>query len=117
MFLFLALLVAALLLVYFVPIWWVLAPVAALLGAALGRRPGQAFALGFAAVGLAWALASAWVAWRTGSPIGPRMATLLPAGGSTALLIVLQGVVGGLVGGLAAAAGVALRRALRPAEA
>ncbi len=117
MFLFLALFVVALLLTYLVPFWWAFVPAAVVLGALLGRRPLQAFGQGFAALFLVWVLASAITALSTGSPIGPRMATLLPAGGSTVVLILLQGVIGGLVSGLAAAGGTALRRALRPAEA
>lgn len=117
MFLFLASLIAALLLPLVVPVWWVGVAATGALALVLGRTPGRSFGQGFAGVALAWVLWSAAVALGTGSPIGPRMATLLPLGGSTAALIVVQGLVGGLAGGLAAAAGTALRRALRPAEA
>jgi hypothetical protein len=117
MFLFLALFLLTLILQLLVPVWWAFVPLAVVLGAVLGRKPGPAFGQGFAAVALVW-LGAALIHWLSAAaPLGSRMASVLPLGGSTLALVLIQGVIGGLLGGFAASAGTAIRRALRPAEA
>jgi len=100
----------------FVGPWWIIAPVALLGGAALGRTGGRAFLAGFAGIGLGWLLLAAWQNHLNDGRLARRVAELLPLGGSAAALVLLTAVIGGLVGGLAALAGCWLRQAVAPAK-
>ena len=57
--LFLLIFVLAAVAQFFLP-WWIIAPLAFLTGAALGRTGGRTFLAGFAGIGLGWLLLAAW---------------------------------------------------------
>jgi len=111
--LFLLVLLACALVQLFLP-WWMLVPVCLLL--AFWRNPsgGRAFAAGLLGAGLSWGLPAAWLASHGAGLLATRVATLLPLGGSTPLLVLVSGLVAGLVGGLACLSGTWLRRAFAP---
>jgi len=119
MLLFLLILIITALAQLFLP-WWIVAPVAFLLAAGLGRTGGRSFLAGFAGVGLGWAVVAAWRNVGNDGLLAHRVAQLLPLGGSSWALVLVTAIVGGLVGGVAALAGCWLRQALQntatPAE-
>lgn len=104
---------AALLVQWLLP-WWSFVPVGLLGGYLLARSGGQAFGLGFLAVGLGWSLVATGLWLTTHSLLPGRVATLLGLPGG-ALLVGLAGVLSGLLGGLATVTGWWVRRALVPA--
>ncbi|WP_324673207.1 hypothetical protein [Hymenobacter sp. GOD-10R] len=119
MLLFLLILAITALAQLFLP-WWIVAPIAFLLAARLGRTGGRSFLAGFAGVGLGWAVVAAWRNVGNDGLLAHRVAQLLPLGGSSWALVLVTAIVGGLVGGVAALAGCWLRQALQttatPAE-
>ena len=95
--------------------WWSMAAVAFALGFSLMPSGGAAFGAGFGGAGLSWLLPAAWLSYQNEGLLAHRVAQLLPLGSSTAVLVIVTGVIAGLAGGLAALAGTWLRQALRPA--
>ena len=89
--------------------WWVVLPLC--LGLAAWRRPaaGAAFLAGLLGVALSWWLPAAWLNTHGSELLATRLATLLPLGGNSWLLVLLGGVLAGLVGGLAAMSGAWLK--------
>ncbi len=93
--------------------WWVVIPIC--LGLAAWRRgaAGAAFLAGLRGVALSWWLPAAWLNTHGAALLATRLATLLPLGGSSWLLVLLGGLLAGLVGGLAALSGAWGRGAAR----
>jgi hypothetical protein len=85
--------------------WWGFALTTFAISAFLPQRPSSAFLSGFLALfclwgGLAWLLDDA-----NSSLLSAKIATILPLGGSSILLILVTALVGALVGGGAALSG------------
>jgi hypothetical protein len=85
--------------------WWGFALFAFIVSALIPQRPGVAFLSGFLALlilwgGLAWLLDEA-----NNRILSVKIASILPLGGSSTLLIAVTAVVGALVGGAAALSG------------
>ena len=93
--------------------WWVVLPLC--LGLAAWRRAaaGAAFLAGLLGVALSWWLPAAWLNTHGAGLLATRLATLLPLGGNSWLLVLLGGLLAGLVGGLAALSGSWWRNAVR----
>lgn len=108
--LFLLVLVLGFVLQLFLP-WWIGALVAFGLAFTLARRPGQAFAAGFAGIGVGWLLYSLFLHLRNEGLLAPKLGELLHLP-HPLILLLLGLVVGGLVGGTAAVAGLYCRRLL-----
>lgn len=89
--------------------WWAVLPIC--LGLAAWRRAaaGAAFLAGLLGVALSWWLPAAWLNTHGAELLAARLATLLPLGGNSWLLVLLGGLLAGLAGGLAALSGAWLK--------
>lgn len=85
--------------------WWIIAPIAFIVGYALSRNGGQAFGAAFLGIFLLWAGYAFLIDQRNEHILSTRIATLFPLGGNYWVLILITGVVGGLVAGLSALSG------------
>jgi hypothetical protein len=92
--------------------FWSAGLVAFLVAVFIYQKPGMAYLAGFVSILLLWALLAWWIDAQNDSILSTRMATLFPLGGSSALLILITGIVGAIVGGLSALSGSFLRRYL-----
>ncbi|RFP66220.1 hypothetical protein D0N36_04165 [Hymenobacter lapidiphilus] len=89
--------------------WWVVLPLCLGLAAWRGGSARAAFGAGLLGVALSWWLPAAWLNLNGAGLLAGRVATLLPLGGNSWLLVLLSGLLAGLVGGLAALGGAWLR--------
>ena len=89
--------------------WWGIAIPALLVAIVIPQKAGKAFLSGLLGVFLLWAAIAFWIDMKNESVLSHRMASVLPLGGSTIMLILLTGMVGGLVAGFAAMSGSFLR--------
>jgi hypothetical protein len=94
---------------FYLPFWSV-ALVSFLVAVFIHQKPWMAYLAGFLGIFLLWALLAWWIDAQNNSILSTRMATLFPLGGSSALLILISGIVGAIVGGLSALSGSFLRR-------
>lgn len=90
--------------------WWSLALVAFIVAALIHQRAGMAFLSGFLALFLLWGIIAFIIDQRNQHILSSKIATLLPLGGSSMLLILITSLIGALVAGFAAMAGSYLRR-------
>lgn len=90
--------------------WWVIAIVAFVVSIIVKQKAWKAFLAGFVAIFLLWASLAEWMDSANGSLLSKKIASLLPLGGSSILLILITGLVGGLVGGFAALSGCYVRK-------
>jgi hypothetical protein len=74
------------------------------------QKPGMAWLTGFVSILAFWGLLAFWIDAQNDSILSTRMASLFPLGGSSALLIIITGVVGAIIGGLSALSGSFLRK-------
>ena len=85
--------------------WWTIAVAAFIVTIVIVQSPAASFLAGFAGIFLLWALL-AWIINSSNDAIlAPRVATILPLGGSAGVLIVVTAFIGGLVGGFAGLTG------------
>jgi hypothetical protein len=94
--------------------WWGIAIAAFLVSAAIPQKPAFSFLSGFLGVFLLWEVLAWWIDNKNNGILSQKVATILPLGGSTVLLIVITSVVGGLVAAFAALAGTYMRRLIYP---
>ena len=94
---------------YFLP-WWTLAMIA--FGAAyfFGKKPGQSFFSGFAAIFVAWTILALIQTLPNNNILADRVANLMQLH-NWVFLLLATGLVGGLVGGMSALSGVLIRKA------
>jgi len=90
--------------------WWVIAIVAFIVGLMVQQKAWKAFLAGFAAIFLLCASLAEWMDNANESILSQKIASLLPLGGNSILLILITGLVGGLVGGFAALSGSYIRK-------
>lgn len=96
--------------------WWAFAFAAALVTVLIPLRPGWAFVAGFIALFLLWgAMAFAQDNANAGI-LSSKVASILPLGGSSMLLILVTALIGALIGGAAALTGSLLKKMTIPAE-
>jgi hypothetical protein len=90
--------------------FWVIAIVAFIVGIMVQQKAWKAFLAGFTAIFLLWASLAKWMDAENGSILSQKIASVLPLGGSSILLILITGFIGGLVAGLAALSGSYVRK-------
>lgn len=90
--------------------WWIIAIVAFLVGIMVKQKAWKAFLAGFVSIFLLWGSLAEWMDSANGSLLSQKIASLLPLGGNSILLILITGLVGGLVGGFAALSGCYVRK-------
>ena len=89
--------------------WWGVAIVALAIAAMIHQKPGKAFLSGFLGVFLLWAGLAWWIDMKNNGVLSTKIASILPLGGNSLVLIAVTGLIGGLVAGLAALSGSFLR--------
>jgi hypothetical protein len=94
--------------------WWGIAIAAFLVSAAIPQKPALSFLSGFLGVFLLWEVLAWWIDNKNNGILSQKIATILPLGGSSVLLIVITSIIGALVAGSAALAGTYLRRLIYP---
>jgi hypothetical protein len=92
--------------------WWGIAIAAFLVSAAIPQK--FSFLSGFLGVFLLWEVLAWWIDNKNNGILSQKIASILPLGGSSVLLIVITSIIGGLVAGFAALAGTYMRRLIYP---
>ena len=89
--------------------WWCMAVTALLVALLVHQKAGKAFLSGFLGLFLLWAALAWWIDLKNNGILSVKIASILPLGGSSILLILVTGLIGGLVAGFAAMSGSFLR--------
>lgn len=89
--------------------WWGMAITSLLVAVLVHQKAGKAFLSGFLGVFLLWAGLAWWIDMKNNGILSKKIATILPLGGNTILLIGVTGLIGGLIAGFAAMSGSFLR--------
>jgi hypothetical protein len=85
--------------------WWLFAIVAFLVAMLVHQKTWKAFLSGFLALFLLWGGLAFWIDIKNESILSEKIASVLPLGGSSLLLILTTGFIGALVAGFAAMSG------------
>lgn len=85
--------------------WWIIAVAALVVALVIPQSPGRAFLAGFLGAFLLWAIYAWWRDMKNEHILSQKIASVLPLGGSSLLLILVTGLVAGLVAGFAALTG------------
>jgi hypothetical protein len=96
--------------------WWGIAIAAFIVSMAIPQNPRMSFLSGFLGVFLLWEILAWWIDSRNNGILSPKIAQVLPLGGSTMLLILVSSLIGALVAGSAALAGSYIRKPQVPEE-
>ncbi|MCS6967658.1 MAG: hypothetical protein RMJ44_00965 [Cytophagales bacterium] len=80
-------------------------------GIIFGKKPFQAFAMGFLSISLLWGVYAAWIDYTTDFILGDKVAALFSLPNGLALAAV-TGLIGGLLSGCACLSGALLRKLL-----
>jgi hypothetical protein len=89
--------------------WWIIAVSGFVVALLVHQRPGKAFMAGFAGLFILWAGLAWWIDLKNEHILSTRIASVLPLGGNSFLLIIVTAIVGGLVAAFAALSGSYLR--------
>ncbi len=89
--------------------WWGIAITSLLVAVLVHQKVGKAFLSGLVGVFLLWAGLAWWIDMKNNGILSKKIATILPLGGNTILLILVTGLIGGLIAGFAAMSGSFLR--------
>lgn len=89
--------------------WWGIAITSLLVALLVHQKAGKAFLSGLLGVFLLWAGLAWWIDMKNNGILSKKIATILPLGGNTILLILVTGLIGGLIAGFAAMSGSFLR--------
>ena len=89
--------------------WWGFAVTSVLVALLVHQKAGKAFLAGFLGLFLLWGGLAWWIDMKDNGVLSQKIASVLPLGGNSILLIVVTGVAGGLVAGFAAMSGSYLR--------
>lgn len=89
--------------------WWGMAITSLLVAVLVHQKAGKAFLSGLLGVFLLWAGLAWWIDMQNNSILSKKIATILPLGGNSMLLILVTGIIGGLIAGFAAMSGSFLR--------
>jgi hypothetical protein len=90
--------------------WWTVALAGFIVAMLIYQSPGRSFLAGFSGVFLLWAILAWKIDSANNSLLAPKIAAILPFGGSIFLLILVTAILGGLIGGSGAITGSLLRR-------
>ena len=89
--------------------WWGIAITSLLIAVLVHQKAGKAFLSGMLGVFILWAGLAWWIDMKNNGVLSKKIATVLPLGGNSLLLILVTGLIGGLVAGFAAMSGSYLR--------
>lgn len=89
--------------------WWGMAITSLLVALLVHQKGYKAFLAGLLGVFLLWAGLAWWIDMKNNGVLSERIASVLPLGGNSILLILVTGLIGGLVAGLGALTGSYLR--------
>lgn len=89
--------------------WWGMALTSLLVAVIIHQKAGKAFVAGLLGVLLLWAGLAWWMDMKNNGVLSAKIASVLPLGGNSLLLIFATGLIGGLVAGFAAMSGSFLR--------
>ncbi|MEI2737579.1 MAG: hypothetical protein V9F01_02200 [Chitinophagaceae bacterium] len=89
--------------------WWGIAITSLLVAVLVHQKAGKAFLSGLLGVFILWAGLAWWIDMKNNGVLSKKIATVLPLGGNSMLLILVTGLIGGLVAGFAAMSGSYLR--------
>lgn len=89
--------------------WWGIAITSLLVAVLVHQKAGKAFLSGMLGVFILWAGLAWWIYMKNNGVLSKKIATVLPLGGNSLLLILVTGLIGGLVAGFAAMSGSYLR--------
>ncbi len=89
--------------------WWGIAITSLLVAVLIHQTAGKAFLAGLLGIQLLWVGLALWRDVMNHGILSKKIASVLPLGGNTILLITITGLVGGLVAGFAAMSGSYLR--------
>jgi uncharacterized membrane protein YdcZ (DUF606 family) len=90
--------------------WWGIAIAAFIVSIAIPQSPWMSFLSGFLGVFLLWEILAWWIDSRNSNILSPKIAQVLPLGGSTMLLVLVSSLIGALVAGFAGLAGSYVRK-------
>ncbi len=89
--------------------WWGFAVTSLIVALLVHQKAGKAFLAGFLGLVLLWGGLAWWIDMKNNGVLSQKIASVLPLGGNSILLIVVTGIAGGLVAGFAAMSGSYLR--------
>ena len=89
--------------------WWGMAITSLLVAVLVHQKAGKAFLSGLLGLFLLWAGIAWWIDMKNNGILSKKIATILPLGGNSILLILVTGIIGGLIAGFAAMSGSFLR--------
>ena len=89
--------------------WWGIAITSLLVAVLVHQKTGKAFLSGLLGVFILWAGLAWWIDMKNNGVLSKKIASVLPLGGSSLVLILVTGLIGGLVAGMAAMSGSFLR--------
>lgn len=90
--------------------WWSLAIAAFVVALCIPQKPWQNWLAGFLGLFLLWGCLATWIDIRNLHILSGKVASIIPLGGSTLLLILITAFAGALVAGFAALTGSYLRK-------
>ena len=89
--------------------WWGIAITSLLIAVLVHQKACKAFLAGLLGVFLLWAGLAWWIDMKNNGVLSKKIASVLPLGGNSLVLILVTGLIGGLVAGMAAMSGSYLR--------
>ncbi len=89
--------------------WWCIAITSLLVAVLVHQKAGKAFLSGLLGVFILWAGLAWWIDMKNNGVLSKKIASVLPLGGNSLVLILVTGLIGGLVAGMAAMSGSFLR--------
>lgn len=92
--------------------WWSIAVACLLVAVFIHQKPWKAFLSAFLGLFLLWGILALIIDINNEHLLSAKIASLLPLGGSSILLVLVTALVGGLVGGFAGLTGSYLRKAI-----
>lgn len=85
--------------------WWSISLAALTVALLIPQTPVKAFFSGFLGCFALWAGIAGWIDLSNHHILSSKVSLILPLGGSSALLLIITGIIAGLVGGLSALCG------------
>jgi hypothetical protein len=89
--------------------WWSIAITSLLVAVLVHQKAGKAFLSGLLGVFILWGGLALWIDIKNDGVLSKKIASVLPLGGNSLVLILVTGLIGGLVAGMAAMSGSFLR--------
>ena len=93
--------------------WWSIAIAAFIVAVFIQLKPWKAFVAAFLGLFILWGVEAFIIDTKNEQILSKRVASLLPLGGSSVLLILITALVGGLVAGFAALTGSLTRKLIK----